>query len=69
MTSEAPQLPKSLAESIENSKAEYRKLGKSGLRDSVPIFRAMSIGHKDWIPWLAEEQGRYLCLKLRTTEG
>lgn len=32
------QIPKSLAESLANSKAEYVQLGKSGLRVSVPIF-------------------------------
>lgn len=29
---------------LKQSKAEYRRLGKSGLRVSVPILGAMSIG-------------------------
>jgi hypothetical protein len=38
------ELPPTLKESIENSKAEYRYLGQSGLRVSVPILGAMSFG-------------------------
>ena len=37
------------------SKAEYRQLGKSGLRVSVPIFGAMSFGDKRWANWVIEE--------------
>ena len=36
-------------------KAEYRQLGKSGLRVSVPIFGAMSFGDKRWANWVIEE--------------
>ena len=36
-------------------KAEYRQLGKSGLRVSVPILGAMSFGDKRWAPWVIEE--------------
>lgn len=45
-----------LKESVEHSKAEYVNLGKSGLRVSVPIFGAMSLGHPDWLPWVLEEE-------------
>ena len=34
--------------SIAETKAEYRQLGKSGLRVSVPILGAMSFGDQDW---------------------
>ena len=37
-----------LEESLKNTKAEYRQLGKSGLRVSVPIFGAMSFGSPEW---------------------
>jgi aryl-alcohol dehydrogenase-like predicted oxidoreductase len=37
---------------LKDSKAEYRQLGKSGLRVSVPILGAMSIGDKRWLPLL-----------------
>lgn len=69
MTSQASQLPQSLADSIANSKAEYRQLGKSGLRVSVPIFGAMSIGHKAWMPWLVEEQEALPLLKAAYDRG
>jgi aryl-alcohol dehydrogenase-like predicted oxidoreductase len=51
----APELPASLKKSLENSKAEYVRLGKSGLKISVPIMGAMSLGPKHWAPWLIEE--------------
>ena len=54
--SSAPALPQSLKESVENSKAEYVHLGKSGLRVSIPILGAMSIGHPDWAPWVVDEE-------------
>ena len=41
---------------MENSKAEYVRLGNSGLNVSIPIFGAMSIGHPDWAPWVMDEE-------------
>ena len=35
--------------------AEYRQLGKSGLRVSVPILGAMSIGDPRWMDWVIGE--------------
>jgi len=52
----ASELPASLKNSLENSKAEYVRLGKSGLKISVPIMGAMSLGPKHWAPWLIEEK-------------
>jgi hypothetical protein len=52
----SPELPPSLKKSLENSKAEYVRLGKSGLKISVPIMEAMSLGSKHWAPWLIEEE-------------
>ena len=37
-------------------KAEYRQLGKSGLRVSVPILGAMSIGDPRWMEWVTGEE-------------
>jgi hypothetical protein len=54
--SRAPALPQSLKESVEKSKAEYVNLGKSGLRVSIPILGAMSIGHPEWAPWVLDEE-------------
>jgi aryl-alcohol dehydrogenase-like predicted oxidoreductase len=51
-----PELPETLRKSLENSKAEYVRLGNSGLKISVPILGAMSLGPKHWAPWLIEEE-------------
>lgn len=48
-------LPPSLKESVENSKCEYRQLGKSGLRISVPIFGCMSFGDSRAQSWALDE--------------
>ena len=48
-------MPKSLAKSVESSKAEYVRLGKSGLKVSIPILGAMSFGSAEWQPWVIEE--------------
>jgi hypothetical protein len=34
---------------------EYRRLGKSGLRVSVPILGAMSFGSDKWVEWVINE--------------
>ncbi|KAF2083378.1 Aldo/keto reductase [Saccharata proteae CBS 121410] len=49
-------LPSSLQKSIDSTKVAYRNLGKSGLRVSVPIFGCMSFGHKDWQPWVVDDE-------------
>src|ERR1700749_3384367 len=52
----ATQMPDSLKKSLESTKVSYAQLGKSGLRVSVPILGAMSFGHKDWQPWVEDDQ-------------
>ena len=49
--------------------AEYRQLGKSGLRVSVPILGAMSIGDKRWQPWVLEEDEALPLLKAAYDRG
>lgn len=44
-----------LAASIENTKATYKQLGKSGLLVSVPILGAMSFGRSSWGKWVLDE--------------
>ncbi|KAL3420602.1 aldo/keto reductase [Phlyctema vagabunda] len=65
----APEITPKLKESVENSKAEYVQLGKSGLRVSVPIFGAMSIGHPDWAPWVLDEEKSLPLLKAAYDRG
>lgn len=53
------QLPPKLKASLQQSKCEYRQLGSSGLRVSVPIFGCMSFGDPRTLPWaIGEEEVR-----------
>ncbi|KAK8161262.1 aldo-keto reductase [Phyllosticta citrichinensis] len=49
-------IPPSLATSIASTNVVYKQLGRSGLRVSVPILGAMSIGHKAWQPWVVDSE-------------
>ncbi|KAG6855349.1 hypothetical protein H0H87_004589 [Tephrocybe sp. NHM501043] len=42
--------------SFTSPKIQYRQLGKSGLRVSVPIVGAMSFGSSQWADWVVEEE-------------
>jgi aryl-alcohol dehydrogenase-like predicted oxidoreductase len=37
-------------------KVTYRRLGKSGLRVSVPILGCMSMGSSKWMRWAIDEE-------------
>jgi aryl-alcohol dehydrogenase-like predicted oxidoreductase len=41
--------------SSQDQKVEYRRLGNSGLRVSVPILGAMSFGSDKWASWVINE--------------
>jgi len=64
-----PPLPKEFLDGVEASKCEYVQLGKSGLRVSIPILGAMSIGHQDWAPWVIEEDKALPLLKAAYDRG
>ena len=49
--------PADLQKSLDSTKVTYRRLGKSGLKLSLPILGAMSFGHKDWQPWVVDDFG------------
>lgn len=55
--------------SINESKPEYRRIGNSGLRVSVPIFGCMSFGSKAWQPWVIEEGEALPLLKAAYDRG
>lgn len=55
--------------SIRETKAKYVRLGRSGLHVSVPILGAMSFGHKDWQPWVVEEEEALGILKAAFDRG
>ena len=63
------EIPQSLRESVESSKAEYRQLGKSGLRVSVPILGAMTFGAPGWMDWLLREDEALPILKAAYDRG
>ena len=58
------ELPAHLKESLDHSKVEYRRLGKSGLKVSLPILGAMSVGDPAWAPWVLDEE-KVIMLSIR----
>jgi hypothetical protein len=48
-------VPKALADSISATKAEYRQVGRSGLRVSNPIVGTLGMGDSRWMDWIMEE--------------
>ena len=55
--------------SIEQTKCDYVRLGKSGLKVSIPILGAMSFGHPDWQPWVEKEDVGLPLLKAAYDRG
>jgi hypothetical protein len=49
-------VPEALSSSIQATKAEFRQLGRSGLRVSNPIFGGAQIGSSQWLPWVLDEK-------------
>jgi aryl-alcohol dehydrogenase-like predicted oxidoreductase len=62
-------LPTSLKKSLDDTKVEYVKLGSSGLRVSVPILGAMSLGSSEWAPWVVDEAESLEILKAAYDRG
>ncbi|KLJ12490.1 alcohol dehydrogenase [Blastomyces silverae] len=62
-------LPSALKASVESSKAEYKQLGKSGLRVSVPIFGTMSLGSSKWSEWVKDDEQALPLLKAAYDRG
>ncbi|KAI0168269.1 NADP-dependent oxidoreductase domain-containing protein [Pestalotiopsis sp. NC0098] len=56
-------------ESVANSKCEYRQLGKSGLRISVPILGCMSFGNPVTQKWAETEEQALPILKAAYDRG
>ncbi|KAH6884280.1 aldo/keto reductase [Thelonectria olida] len=55
--------------SYQDTKCEYRQLGSSGLRVSVPIFGCMSIGDQKSMPWTIDEEHALPLLKAAYDKG
>lgn len=63
------QLPVRVAKSLEETKVEYKLLGKSGLRVSVPIVGCMSIGNPEWADWVIGPEKALPLLKAAYDRG
>jgi hypothetical protein len=50
------QIPPEIQASVDGTKVEYVRLGKSGLHVSVPILGAMSFGDPGWNSWVLDEE-------------
>ncbi|EEB91007.1 hypothetical protein MPER_10708 [Moniliophthora perniciosa FA553] len=53
----------------DSKQVQYRQLGSSGLRVSVPILGAMSFGKTEWQPWVVEEEKSIEILKAAWDRG
>jgi aryl-alcohol dehydrogenase-like predicted oxidoreductase len=62
-------VPASLQESLDQTKVEYRRLGQSGLRISVPILGAMSLGDPEAMSWVVPEEEALPLLKAAYDRG
>ncbi|RYP18896.1 hypothetical protein DL765_003684 [Monosporascus sp. GIB2] len=62
-------VPKSLSESTAATRAEYRKVGNSGLRVSNPIMGTLGFGDSRWLPWCLEEEEASELLFAAYTKG
>ena len=65
----ADEMPPGLKESMEHSKCEYKRLGKSGLKISVPVMGAMSFGNSKWQPWVLDEEAALPLIKAAYDRG
>jgi len=61
--------PEALKISVENTKVDYVRVGKSGLKVSVPILGAMSFGDSRWLPWVVNEDKALPLLKAAYERG
>ncbi|CAJ2500543.1 Uu.00g033960.m01.CDS01 [Anthostomella pinea] len=64
-----PPLAPALQRSIDATKVDYVNLGQSGLRVSVPILGGMSLGSKEWAPWVLDEDDSLQILKAAYDRG
>ena len=62
-------VPSSLQKSLDTTKVEYIRLGSSGLRVSSPILGGMSIGSRQWAPFMLEEKEALELLKAAYDRG
>lgn len=64
-----PPLPEGVANSLGATKVEYKLVGKSGLRVSVPIIGCMSFGNPEWANWVLGPEKALPLLKAAYDRG
>lgn len=69
MTNVNPKLPESLQKSLDATKVEYVRLGNSGLRVSLPILGALSMGSSPYASWLLNKEEALKVLKVAYDNG
>lgn len=62
-------LPPGVAKSLSETKVDYRRLGNSGLRVSVPIVGCMSVGSPEWADWVIGPERALPLLKAAYDRG
>lgn len=58
-----------LLDAYNATKVEYKRLGSSGLRISVPVLGAMSFGDPKWNSWVIDEAQALPLLKAAYDRG
>lgn len=61
--------PLSLLKSVSASRAQYKRLGRSGLHVSNPILGGMHIGDSRWLSWALDEEKGLALLKAAYDRG
>lgn len=62
-------LPEGVAKSMDETKVDYKLVGNSGLRVSVPIIGCMSIGNPEWASWVQGPEKALPLLKAAYDRG
>ncbi|CAE7020907.1 Aldo-keto reductase [Pyrenophora teres f. teres] len=62
-------VPETLHRSIQATSAEFRQLGRSGLRVSNPILGGLQIGSSQWFPWVLDKEKALPLLKYAYDKG
>ncbi|KFY12891.1 hypothetical protein V491_06611 [Pseudogymnoascus sp. VKM F-3775] len=62
-------LPEGVAKSLDETKVDYKLVGNSGLRVSVPIIGCMSIGNPEWASWVQGPEKALPLLKAAYDRG
>ena len=65
----ADEMPQHLQTSLAHSRCEYKRLGNTGLKVSVPVMGCMSFGNSKWMPWVLDEEQALPLIKAAYDRG